>query len=401
MTNQMNQINNLTSDLQKNKRIAIIGGGPGGLTLALILQRHGIDSVIYERGFVESIANQGGTLDLHKDSGQLALKEAGLLEAFHKIARYEGEDLLLVDKYGTVYRKEVDDTGREGERPEIDREALCELLLNALDPQRIRFGYKFIEGIPQEDGKHELHFENGHVDTVDLVIGADGAFSKLRPLLTDASVEYSGLSMVELNIEDAVNQHPDLLSFNGRGSMIALSDNKGILAQLNGNGQIRVYLSFRADRDWVDTNGIPIDKPQVAKQEFLKLYDDWDEMLKNYIRYAGDRIVTRRIYMLPIGLTWKSRKGITLLGDAAHLMSPFMGEGVNLAMLDASVLALSLVQHDDFEEAIRSYEQRMYEYSSPLAEMSDDSLKRFFDDNGALQVSNWFKQMEQEQPEEG
>nr|WP_245403029.1 NAD(P)/FAD-dependent oxidoreductase [Peribacillus muralis] len=396
-----NQIKNTTSNLQKNNRIAIIGGGPGGLTLALILQRHDIDCVIYERGFAESIRDQGGTLDIHKDSGQLALKEAGLLEAFHKIARYEGEDLLLVDKHGTVYRKEVDDTGKEGERPEIDRGALCELLLNALDPQRIRFGYKFIAATPLENGKHELHFENGHVDTVDLVVGADGAFSKLRPLLTDASVEYSGLSMVELNIEDAVNQHSDLISFNGRGSMIALSDNKGILAQLNGNGQIRVYLSFCADRNWVDMNGIPLDKPQVAKHEFLKLFDDWDEMLKNYIRYAGDRIVTRRIYMLPIGLTWESRKGITLLGDAGHLMSPFMGEGVNLSMLDASVLALSLVKYGDFEESILSYERRMYEYSSPLAEMSDDSLKRFFDDNGASRVRDWFEQMEQGDQNEG
>lgn len=393
MTNQMS---NAISNLQKNKRIAIIGGGPGGLTLALILQRHGINSVIYERGFSESIRDQGGSLDLHEDSGQKALKEAGLLEAFQEIARYEGEDLLLVDKCGTVYRKEVDDTGKKGERPEIDRGALCELLLNALDSQRIHYGYKLIEAIPQKNGKHELHFENGHVDTVDLVVGADGAFSKLRPLLTDASVEYSGLSMVELNIEDASHQHPDLLLFNGRGSMIALSDNKGILAQLNGDGRIRVYLSFRADRDWINTNGIPLDKPQVAKNELLKLFDDWDEMLKNYIRYSGDRIVTRRIYMLPIGLTWQSRKGITLLGDAAHLMSPFMGKGVNLAMLDASVLALSLIQYGDLDEAIHTYEQKMYEYSSTLAEMSDDSLKRFFDDNGASRVRDWFSQLEQE-----
>ncbi|RUS46863.1 NAD(P)/FAD-dependent oxidoreductase [Cohnella sp. AR92] len=390
-----NQHPNQNSKPNANRRIAIIGGGPGGLTLALILQRHGIESVIYEREPVESNRDHGGSLDIHEDSGQLALKEAGLLEAFQAIARYEGEDFLLVDKNGTTYRKEVAEGDKKGDRPEIDRGSLCELLLSDLDPSRIRYGFKLIEAISLEDGRHELRFENGHIDTVDLVVGADGAFSRIRSLLTESAIEYSGLSMVELNVEDAAKIYPDLYAYNGRGKMFALSDNKAILAQLNGDGRIKVYLSFRADRDWLDTNGIPLDQPAEAKRMLLNYFDDWDDKLKNYIRYAGDRIIPRRIYMLPVGLTWTSRQGITLIGDAAHLMSPFAGEGVNLAMLDASELALSLVRNEDLCEAVREYEKKMYGYSSQSAKDSDENLKLIFGDNAAEKLNELFDRLQQ------
>ncbi|NBC70922.1 FAD-dependent monooxygenase [Paenibacillus sacheonensis] len=373
----------------RQQRIAIIGGGPGGLTLALILQKNGIPAVVYEREPVDKNAARGGSLDIHEDSGQLALKEAGLYEQFQALARYEGEDFRLFDKSGRVYMDEIAEADQPGDRPEIDRGTLCELLLNALDPETVRFGHKLLQAVPQADGTHELRFENGLIDTVDLAVGADGAFSRIRPLLTKAEPAYSGLSMIELQVD--AKAHPDLAAFNARGKMFGLGDHKAILGQLNGNGFVKVYASLRVERDWLQTCGIAFDRPAEAKERLLAHFEDWDDSLKNYIRYAEDTLLPRRIYMLPVGLRWTRRSGVTLIGDAAHLMSPFAGEGVNLAMLDAARLALAIVEHGDIDKAIEVYEEQMYAYSSHSAQQSQDNLELIFADDAAARLKALFE----------
>ncbi|SEG58525.1 NAD(P)/FAD-dependent oxidoreductase [Paenibacillus sp. UNC499MF] len=369
---------------KEQRRIAIIGGGPGGLTLALILQKHGIPSVIYEREQEDKSHERGGSLDIHEESGQQALKEAGLYEAFQRLARYEGEDFRLFDKTGRCYMDEVVEEDVQGERPEIDRGELCDLLLSKLDPSTIRYGYKLDKAVSLAGGMTELHFENGFVDKVHLVIGADGTFSRVRPLLSDTDVDYTGLTMFELNVTDAANRYPDLAAFNRRGKMFALDDNMGILAQLNGSGRIKVYVSLKAEREWLEASGITADQPQEAKAQLLGLIQDWEGELQNYIRYADDAVLPRRIYMLPAGFKWKRNSGVTLIGDAAHVMSPFAGEGVNLAMQDAMELALAIVRHEgNTAKAIEEYEEKMYAYSSEKARESYDNLVLCFSDNAA------------------
>jgi len=382
----------MKSTTNEQRRIAIIGAGPGGLTLALILQRHGFQPIVYEREPHDTSSERGGSLDIHEDSGQKALKEAGLYEKFQEIVRYEGEDFRIMDKTGEIYIDEVTEQDEKGERPEIDRGVLCDLLLSALDTDCIKYGYKLDRAISIENGMTELHFENGSTDTVHLLVGADGAFSRVRPLLTDTRAEYTGLTMVELNVLNAAEKHPDLAEFNRRGKMFALGDRKGILGQLNGDGRIKVYVSFEAERDWLETCGIPFDQPVEAKRRLLELFSDWDDTLKNYIRYAEDAVLPRRIYMLPVGFKWNRNSGVTLIGDAAHVMSPFAGEGVNLAMLDAAELALAIVRHRDPAEAIEAYEEKMYEYSSEKAQESDDNLKLCFSDDAAIKLSDLMNQ---------
>ena len=379
-----------TKEIQE-QRIAIIGAGPGGLTLARILQKHGVKTVVYEREKSPTSRQQGGTLDLHENSGQWALKEAGLFEKFQTLARYEGEDFRLVDKSGKVYLDEVTDKNN-GKRPEIDRGTLRELLLDSVDSTCIQWGHKLTHAVPLENGIHELHFENGHVDTVHLVIAADGAFSRIRPLVTDSVPEYTGLSMVELNIKNVATSHPSIAELNGHGTFFAIADHKSIFAQLNGNGNIRVYLSFKVDHNWLDTCEIPFNEPDKAKQQLLQYFNDWDESLKDYIRFADEAILPRRIYMLPIGLKWIHKPGVTLIGDAAHLMSPFAGKGANLAMRDAAELALSIVKHENVDQAVQGYEKKMYVYSSQSAEESDSNLKLCFSDNAAVKWMDLMKQ---------
>jgi 2-polyprenyl-6-methoxyphenol hydroxylase-like FAD-dependent oxidoreductase len=192
--------------------------------------------------------------------------------------------------------------------------------------------------------------------------------------------------MIELNV--IANLHPDLAAFNRRGKMFALDDNKGILGQLNGDGRIKVYVSFKADRNWIEESGIKADQPQEAKTMLLEMFKDWDEPLQNYIRYAVDTVLPRRIYMLPVGFKWTRNPGVTLIGDAAHVMSPFAGEGVNLAMQDAMELALAIVRNEDQAKAIEEYEEKMYEYASEKARGSADNLDLCFSDDAAKKLSD-------------
>ncbi len=374
---------------QDLKHIAIVGGGPGGLMLGLLLQRQGFSFTIYERGYQNMHSDRGGSLDIHDDSGQLPLKEAGIFENFRKHARYEGEDTRIVNKDGEILYDE--DAEGEGNRPEIDRGKLCDIIMEQIHPENIKYGFKFEKLIQRDNGEVELVFENGTTVMTNLVIGADGAFSQIRSYLTNAKPEYTGISMIEMNSDE--NEHPDLLKFNKNGKLIGLGGDQAILGQRNGDGRIMAYISFKTKYEKLDEyRKLSLD---ALKERLLAEYSDWDSELQNYIAYSYDDIKFRRIYKLPIGLTWATQPNITIIGDAAHLMSPFAGEGVNMALYDAYLLAESFKNFNNLTEVLKVYEQQMFETTKVHAKESQDNLEIFFSENGAEKMAQFFLDVEE------
>ncbi|MFG3263539.1 MULTISPECIES: FAD-dependent oxidoreductase [Streptomyces] len=365
--------------------IAIVGAGLGGLALARVLHVRGLDAVVYERESSRHARGQGGMLDIH--SGQRALREAGLIDQFHAIARGEGQDMRLLEPDGTLLLQEDTPDDAPLDRPEVDRADLRDLLLDSLPEDTVRWGHRFTSA-----GNGRLHFADGSSATYDLLVGADGAYSRVRALLTDARPAHLGQNIVEVGIPDIDRTHPDLAAMVGRGTYWVLGDGLSLAAQRNGDGRVRIGLSFyNTPEDWFATSGIPFDDPAAARARLIELLPGWDPRFTALIAACDDTVVPRSITTLPVGLTWPSKPDVTLLGDAAHLMAP-VGEGANMALLDGALLALALAAHpDDLPTAVAAYDREMFERTSAAARMSADLQEALTSPDAARRMLAFFQ----------
>jgi 2-polyprenyl-6-methoxyphenol hydroxylase-like FAD-dependent oxidoreductase len=227
---------------------------------------------------------------------------------------------------------------------------------------------------------------------VDLVVGADGTWSKVRPLVSNSVPEYCGISYVELHLSDVNERHPKLAALIGPGMFMALGDNKALLG--HGGKHVHLGASLRVPEDWTVKSGVDWSDAPVARDILLKEFADWSTELKDLIRNCDDAIVPRLIYALPIGHSWPRLPGVTLLGDAAHVMSPYAGEGANLAMLDAADLALAIAEYaGDVEAAVTRYEKIMFPRAAAAAEKSAQGLDLCFAADAPLGMVRFFASM--------
>ncbi|PBI94318.1 6-hydroxynicotinate 3-monooxygenase precursor [Flavobacterium sp. ACN2] len=362
--------------LLQNKQVAIVGGGMGGLVLARLLQLQNINVKVYERDLNSKVRVQGSPLDLHEDSGLIAMEKANLLDEFYKKTRPNASKARIVNQNfelkfdeHTIKKTAFQETSNANHdslqdiskpRPEIDRSELRAVLLHSLLPETIVWDSQFLS-MERENNGWRLFFKNGKNVYADLVIGADGANSKIRSYLSTQKNIYSGITMIEGTIYNAQENAPKLFEYSKGGKVLALGNEQTIMYGTKGDGSLMFLISSKIPENEIAENDLDFTNNQMIFDWFEEVYKDWSSEWHEFFKSEELHFIFRPQYYFPQNQSWETQENLTILGDAAHRMPPFAGKGANLAMLDAFELADCLTSNlfSDMKTAISYFEKRM------------------------------------------
>lgn len=202
----------------------------------------------------------------------------------------------------------------------------------------------------------------------------------MRSFLSPIQPIYTGISFLEGWIEEPSVETAQLV---GHGTLFGFNVTEAVFAQRNGGGRICVYAALKRTHQWFDEDAKRHSLKEIVTQNYDKCAPNVRQLLDECSEF-----VRRPINSLPVDFKWISRKNVTLIGDAAHVMPP-VGVGVNLAMLDASDVATALCSSSDYSSVLRDAETMIVERDSGIMPEANAGFQEWFTENHESVADNF------------
>ncbi|MEV0670107.1 FAD-dependent monooxygenase [Mycobacterium sp. NPDC050441] len=348
--------------------IAIIGAGLGGLAAAVALQHHGHRPVIFDK--TRELGEVGGPLGISPQTLRL-FRQWNVVDAFDVISSatqyFENRDQLGQLEKITDYAATPEDGAEHGRFGYADadlaprtvhRADLHSLLVSAVGPERVRLRHELC-GIAERDDHVELTFTNGEVVRAGLVIAADGLRSKARKMFSDDDIHYCGSVIFRaVSPADCLGVTNDRLR-----SWHSADYAKHVISMpVRAGRQVAVDATLGVDEPPPHLWSAQADLAALADQ-----FDEFDPAVGRMLRAATSPVYMHPVYDRDPIDRWTTAR-VALLGDAAHPMTPFGGQGANQAIQDAAELAtqIATVHDGDHTEALQCYQRVRTEQTAEI-----------------------------------